>query len=149
MSKPDLSEVVNPGSQAEQALIQLGKIAFWDTQIGSSGQSGATGMACASCHFHAGADTRSTNMVNPGLNKVVDDPMGDIVGLHNAGPSPDESFQTRHPNETLTASQQNRAVSFYSDPAAAQTIRQSDRAGDERFWEAYRNYEERAEAICR
>ena len=101
---PDLSEVVNPGSQAEQALIQLGKIAFWDTQIGSSGQSGATGMACASCHFHAGADTRSTNMVNPGLNKVVDDPMGDIVGLHNAGPSPDESFQTRHPNETLTAS---------------------------------------------
>jgi len=52
-------------------------------------------------------------------------------------------------NETLTASQQSRAVTFYSDPAAAQSVRQSDRASDERFWEAYRAYEERAEAICR
>ncbi len=52
-------------------------------------------------------------------------------------------------NETLTSSQQNRAVTFYSDPAAAQSIRQSDRASDERFWDAYRAYEERAETICR
>ena len=52
-------------------------------------------------------------------------------------------------NETLTAAQQSRAVTFYSNPAAAQSVRQSNRSSDERFWKAYRAYEERAEAICR
>jgi len=37
----------------------LGKALFWDTAIGSDGQ------ACASCHFHAGADSRSKNQLNP------------------------------------------------------------------------------------
>src|SRR5437879_9271960 len=37
----------------ETATIQLGKALFWDQQVGSDGQ------ACASCHFHAGADNRS------------------------------------------------------------------------------------------
>jgi len=32
---------------------------FLDTAIGSDGQ------ACASCHFHAGADSRSKNQLNP------------------------------------------------------------------------------------
>ena len=44
------------------ALRQLGKAMFWDEQLGSDGQ------ACASCHFHAGADNRSINQVNPGFN---------------------------------------------------------------------------------
>ena len=35
-----------------QVAQQLGKALFWDIQIGSDGQ------ACASCHFHAGADIR-------------------------------------------------------------------------------------------
>src|SRR3989449_2037288 len=39
----------------EQAAIALGKALFWDQQVGSDGQS------CASCHFHAGADSRSKN----------------------------------------------------------------------------------------
>jgi cytochrome c peroxidase len=44
-----------------QAAITLGKALFWDMQVGSDGV-----QACASCHFHAGADTRSKNEVNPG-----------------------------------------------------------------------------------
>ena len=34
-----------------QAAIALGKALFWDMQIGSDGV-----QACATCHFHAGAD---------------------------------------------------------------------------------------------
>jgi cytochrome c peroxidase len=43
------------------AAQQLGKAFFWDAQAGSDGQ------ACASCHFHAGADIRVPNQVNPGI----------------------------------------------------------------------------------
>lgn len=43
------------------AAVALGKALFWDQQAGSDG------MACASCHFHAGADARTKNQVSPGL----------------------------------------------------------------------------------
>ena len=46
------------------ALMALGKALFWDQQLGSDGQS------CASCHFHAGADSRSKNQLNPGFRAV-------------------------------------------------------------------------------
>lgn len=42
------------------AAIALGKALFWDAKVGSDGQ------ACASCHFHAGADSRLKNQLNPG-----------------------------------------------------------------------------------
>lgn len=41
------------------ALIALGKALFWDMQAGSDGRT-----ACASCHFHAGADMRSRNQIS-------------------------------------------------------------------------------------
>src|SRR2546427_10799751 len=49
--------------QNEQAAIALGKALFWDQQVGSDGQS------CASCHFHAGADSRSKNQLDPGRSE--------------------------------------------------------------------------------
>lgn len=39
----------------------LGKSLFWDESLGSDG------MACASCHFHAGADFRADNQLSPGF----------------------------------------------------------------------------------
>lgn len=54
---PDLSGVIRD----QQAAIALGKALFWDQQLGSDD------MACASCHFHAGADIRLTNQLSPGL----------------------------------------------------------------------------------
>lgn len=43
------------------AAVRLGKALFWDVQAGSDGN------ACASCHFHAGADNRMKNQLSPGL----------------------------------------------------------------------------------
>lgn len=43
------------------AAIVLGKALFWDMQVGSDGV-----VACATCHFRAGADPRSINQINPG-----------------------------------------------------------------------------------
>lgn len=44
----------------QQKAIILGKALFWDMAVGSDG------VACASCHFHAGADNRTKNQLNPG-----------------------------------------------------------------------------------
>ena len=60
------------------AAIKLGKALFWDMQAGSDGV-----QACASCHFHAGADNRLKNTVNPGTR------------------GGDTTFQVRGPNDTL------------------------------------------------
>ena len=43
-----------------EAAITLGKALFWDIQVGGDGRT-----ACASCHFHAGADNRTRNTVAP------------------------------------------------------------------------------------
>ena len=61
------------------AAIRLGKALFWDMQVGSDGI-----QACASCHFHAGADNRFRNQLTPGL----------LAG--------DVTFQLGGPNYTLS-----------------------------------------------
>ena len=48
----------------QKAAIVLGKALFWDQQVGSDG------LACASCHFQAGADNRIKNAIDPGLRNV-------------------------------------------------------------------------------
>ncbi|MEN3354704.1 MAG: hypothetical protein V7640_2862, partial [Betaproteobacteria bacterium] len=55
---PNLSDFIAD----KAAAIRLGKALFWDMQIGSDGAT-----ACASCHFSAGADSRSKNQLSPGL----------------------------------------------------------------------------------
>ncbi|MBD2535960.1 cytochrome C peroxidase [Nostoc flagelliforme FACHB-838] len=49
------------------AAIELGKSLFWDMQVGSDGL-----QSCASCHFHAGTDTRAKNQLHPGADTVVE-----------------------------------------------------------------------------
>jgi cytochrome c peroxidase len=67
-SLASLAVVINdptPGSPSMRALLRLGKALFWEQKIGSDGQ------ACASCHFHAGADSRSLNELDPGLRSKL------------------------------------------------------------------------------
>lgn len=63
------------------AAVRLGKAFFWDMQVGSDDKT-----ACASCHFRAGADPRSKNQLNPGLN---------------VWPAPDKTF-SKSPNYQLS-----------------------------------------------
>ena len=86
---PDLAAYVRDRT----ALLRLGKALFWDAQVGSDGQ------ACASCHFHAGADNRSLNQLDPGLRNAAL-PGGDTVFSNGTGgPGPTPAFG---PNRQLT-----------------------------------------------
>jgi len=66
---PDLTGVISTatvdGKTGLQWAAVLGKALFWDQQAGSDG------VACASCHFNAGADSRLVNQLSPGANDVT------------------------------------------------------------------------------
>jgi cytochrome c peroxidase len=64
------------------ALVALGKALFWDVQTASGNH-----QACASCHFHAGADTRTVNQLSPGVNvqPAADNTFGNAAGLTGSG----------------------------------------------------------------
>ena len=49
------------------SAIQLGKALFWDVQVGSDSK-----VACATCHFSAGSDSRIRNQLNQGANSSWD-----------------------------------------------------------------------------
>jgi cytochrome c peroxidase len=66
--------------EARAAAIALGKAGFWDQAVGSDGVEvdayGARkpiGQACASCHFNAGADSRTFTQLNPGFRAMPPD----------------------------------------------------------------------------
>jgi cytochrome c peroxidase len=70
------------------ALVVLGKALFWDMQLGSDGRT-----ACASCHFHAGADHRIQNQLSNPLGdfpanytlSMADFPFHQLADINNAG----------------------------------------------------------------
>lgn len=51
-------------------------------------------------------------------------------------------------NAELGRSEQSRVVAFFRTPHLAQVTRQSDRAGDERFWRKYKDFVATAERNC-
>ncbi|MEC4748228.1 cytochrome c peroxidase [Methylomicrobium sp. Wu6] len=63
---PGLVSGKSPIVVDQTVAVQLGKALFWDTQVGSDG------VACASCHFHAGADRRTRNQLGSGILHVSD-----------------------------------------------------------------------------
>lgn len=69
LSQVPVPEPVNLGRfvRDKNAGIRLGKALFWDMQLGSDGQT-----ACASCHFHAGTDSRTRNTLHRGANGKFD-----------------------------------------------------------------------------
>ncbi|MFL5318440.1 MAG: cytochrome-c peroxidase [Myxococcaceae bacterium] len=58
--RPMGGDIVN-----QDAAIKLGKALFWDQQTGGDGK-----VACATCHFNAGADNRSKNTMHPGPDGI-------------------------------------------------------------------------------
>ncbi len=60
ISGADAAAIQASKQTARDFAIVLGKAFFWDMQVGSDGV-----QACGSCHFHAGADNRTKNQLNP------------------------------------------------------------------------------------
>lgn len=91
--------------------IQLGKALFWDTNVGSNG------VACATCHFHAGSDRRTVNQLNPGLlhlnnplsSKRFDLPLNDGAPNHALTAEDFPFFRLQLPND------KNSKVIFETD----------------------------------
>lgn len=78
-----------------QMAAVLGKALFWDMQLGSDGV-----QACASCHFSAGADTRTRDQLNP--DHLGGDTQLEVFRNRHLGTPPTASDQ--NPNQTLAAS---------------------------------------------
>ena len=78
--------------QNQFAAEQLGKALFWDMQVGSDGV-----QACATCHFHAGADNRATNQLSPGILAGDDQFGNNNIGLPEPAPG------ALRLNQTLTS----------------------------------------------
>ena len=104
----------------------------------------------ASC---GGSDRRDSRVANPAPLRSVPLSFGPISKACMAS---DRKARSRElcgciqtvADQTLSNGQQRRAVAFYNDPHSAQVIRQSGNSNDERFWEAYSAYSERAKSIC-
>ncbi len=76
------------------AAEQLGKALFWDMQVGSDGV-----QACATCHFHAGADSRTTNQLSPGILGGDEQYGNNNIGLPQPAPGalrPDMTLTSTH-----------------------------------------------------
>ena len=90
---PNLSKYVKDMT----AAAQLGKALFHDQAVGSDAV-----QACVTCHFNAGADSRSKNQVSPGLLRVNNKRDGDIKGFWKAPANPDFEFNiVDGPNKQL------------------------------------------------
>ncbi|MEP7309474.1 MAG: cytochrome c peroxidase [Acidobacteriota bacterium] len=100
-------EIPHPADAARyvadpQALVVLGKALFWDVQVGSDGRT-----ACATCHFHAGADHRVTNQIaGPATSTAPARPnttlsIGDFPFHTFANPNDNGSEVTRHRREVV------------------------------------------------
>ena len=87
-SAPQPTDLYTKYAKDKTALVALGKALFWDMQAGSDGV-----QSCGSCHFHAGADNRAKNQLNPGANRANAD-------TSFAG----DSIFSKAPNYTLTTS---------------------------------------------
>ena len=74
---PNLEDFVHN----KNAAVAFGKALFWDMQAGSEGI-----QSCATCHFNAGADSRSKNQVGPGIN-AHDSTFSQLAGGFGGGPN--------------------------------------------------------------
>jgi cytochrome c peroxidase len=92
------------------AAVRLGKAFFWDIQAGSDGMT-----ACATCHWHAGADARAKSQLAPGHDNAYQ-PMptgaggvnyevtsGDFPFTERADPNAHDSVLVRDLNDRLSS----------------------------------------------
>ncbi len=92
-----------------QTLVVLGKALFWDMQAGSDGKT-----ACATCHFHAGADHRINNAVAAPLSSTL------TIAPNQALKTVGFPFQTTLRQVAGSAGMFHRAFTGLSDSGASE-----------------------------
>jgi cytochrome c peroxidase len=134
------------------AAVRLGKALFWDVQSGGDGK-----VACATCHFKAGADGRTMNVINPGNDGLFasggvsgagqmfnssmifnDDRVGSqgVVGSTFVGINPDTSVAADMCTANETAPfYANRRVTGRNTPPAVSAVFNRDN-----FWDGRANH---------
>ena len=106
------------------SAVELGKALFWDMQAGSDGRT-----ACATCHYAAGADSRSRNQVNPnGGAFTLAGPNGQLASgdfpLHRLADVTNRASQVTADTGDVVASQGVVASRFAGvTPGDAQDVR--------------------------
>jgi cytochrome c peroxidase len=125
---PDLTGIVTDTT----AAIALGKALFWDAKAGSDGQ------ACASCHFHAGADSRITNQLDPDIRGVPSDTSFQRTADGAGGPNYTLNSADFPFHQLADVNNRNSAVLFDSNDVVssagtyAGTFVSTDRDGSEK-----------------
>ena len=99
------------------SAIKLGKALFWDMQVGSDGQT-----SCASCHFHAGADNRSKNQINPGLLRINADGTGNPDTVFDLGGAPNYHLKPEDFPFHKLSSDSTTVVSDRNDVSSSQGV---------------------------
>jgi cytochrome c peroxidase len=93
--------------QDRQMAMVLGKALFWDMQLGSDGV-----QACGTCHFAAGADTRTRDQLNP--NTLGGDNALEVFRNRHLGTPPVAADQDANrdlvPSDFPTHRLQNQAI---------------------------------------
>ncbi|MGB3244940.1 MAG: hypothetical protein WBB25_10420 [Sulfitobacter sp.] len=51
-------------------------------------------------------------------------------------------------NQTLSGADQRRGAQYFKNPHKLQEVRQSDNAGNERFWKVWKEFGQSAGAVC-
>lgn len=95
--------------------ILMGKALFWDQQLGSDG------VACATCHYHAGADNRSRNALSPSLRHTDSSKAGVYDPTRTGGGGPNYDLVAEDFPFYVLADPNDResAVLFDSDDIAS------------------------------
>lgn len=100
----------------QTVAVALGKALFWDSNVGSDG------IACASCHFHAGADNRTKNQLHPKKNNEFNQPSALIPGW---GPNYDLNLNDLPLHQLANASDRNSMIIATTDDVIGSSGSQS------------------------
>lgn len=126
VSLPPLSSVKVPEPdnigdfiRDKTAAVALGKSLFWDMQLGVDGI-----QSCASCHFHAGVDSRSKNQLNPGLR--AGDTVFDIGGRPNYQLTAADFPFHKLANPNIRAVENGNLISDKNDVTGSQGVFRSE-----------------------
>jgi len=114
---PGLVDGASPIVVDKELATVLGKALFWDTNLGSDG------VTCATCHHHAGVDSRIKNQMGSGVLRTDGNPSGHTFEKTASGGDGGPNYTLRRSDfpfhQLADAFDKNSAVVFTTDDGAS------------------------------